>query len=221
MPSPPVASVKERAGCSPLKVQAVRINENARTKVSITIGDSRGVRTVSLGRMAALYRDRARVVTGPPPSRQLTAGSPIAIMKAALVMREHNPSPSQQVLYDRIRPQGGRCFRTLPSFHREYRGDDRKRNVGTNRLPERRGSAVSANPFLESPAHGRGEALQVRGVSGSTTQEPLRSRISSCSSPNRRRPLLADLPLKCVLFLLLLATALLAGCGHKKPQAQL
>jgi rare lipoprotein A len=49
----------------------------------------------------------------------------------------------------------------------------------------------------------------------------LRSRISSCSSPNRRRPLLADLPLKCVLFLLLLATALLAGCGHKKPQAQL
>jgi rare lipoprotein A len=33
--------------------------------------------------------------------------------------------------------------------------------------------------------------------------------------------LLADLPLKCVLFLLLLATALLAGCGHKKPQAQL
>src|SRR5450755_2170995 len=157
MPSPPVASVKERAGCSPLKVQAVRINENARTKVSITIGDSRGVRTVSLGRMAALYRDRAREVAGPPPSSQLTATSPIAIMEAALVMREHNPSPSQQVLYDRIRPQGGRCFRTLPSFHREYRGDDRKRNVGTYGLPQRRGSPDGAIAFLESHAHRGGE----------------------------------------------------------------
>ena len=43
---------------------------------------------------------------------------------------------------------------------------------------------------------------------------------SSCAPQNARRPFLAACRLACLLFLLLLGSALLGGCGHKHTQAQ-
>src|SRR5208337_2590557 len=130
-------------------------------------------------------------------------------------------NPSRQDGYDRIRPQGGRGFRALQSLGIEYRRKSGKRDVGAGDLSERRGGASGANAFLESAANGCGKALQVRGLFGNTAQEFLNCFLSSYARKKARRPSLGACPLACGLFLLMLCSALLSGCGgHKPAQAQ-
>src|ERR1019366_8691569 len=83
------------------------------------------------------------------------------------------------------------------------------------------GCTSGANPFLEGAANGGGKALRVRGFSGNTAQGFLNCLPSSCRPENTWRPSRrpAICPLPCLLFLLVLGSALLCGCGHKRTPA--
>src|ERR1700686_1303363 len=127
-------------------------------------------------------------------------------------------NPSRQDDYDRIRPQGGRSFRSLQSLGSEYRRDSGERDGGTGGVSERRGCASGANTFVEGAANGGGEALRVRGLFGDTAKEFLNCLPSSNPPRVARRPPAAWSP-PCLLLLLLLGSALLSGCGgHKRTQ---
>src|SRR5208282_2301172 len=132
-----------------------------------------------------------------------------------------NINSNRQDGYDGIRPQGGRGFRALQPLGSEYRRDSGERDGGTGDVSERRGGAGGANAFLQGAAHRGGKALRVRGLSGNPSQEFLNSLPSSYRP---RDGLLSRWPTAwsppCLLFLLLLGTALLSGCGHKHTQAQ-
>src|ERR1019366_9085601 len=114
----------------------------------------------------------------------------------------------------RIRPQGRRGFRALQPLGSEYLRDSGKRDEGTGDVSERRGGTRGANAFLEGAANGGGKALRVRGLSGDAAQEFLNHLPTSSPPKNVRRP--AACPLPCLLFLLLLGSALLTGCGERK-----
>src|SRR5208283_1276112 len=86
-----------------------------------------------------------------------------------------NIIPNRQDGYDRIRPQGRRCFRALQSLGSQRRRGSGKGDGGTGDVPERRGGAGGADPFLEGPANGGGKACGVRGLSGERAQEVLSS----------------------------------------------
>src|SRR5208282_4127063 len=126
-------------------------------------------------------------------------------------------NPSRQGAHDRIRPQGGRGFRAHQPLGGEYLRNSGKRDEGTGVVSERRGCTSRANAFLEGAANGGRKARRVRGLSGNTAQGFLNCLPSSCPPKNTRRP--APCPLPRLLFLLLLGSALLSGCGHKRTPA--
>src|SRR6202451_289406 len=133
-----------------------------------------------------------------------------------------NIKPSTQDEYDRIRPQGGRCFRAVQPLGGEYCRNFGERDGGAGELSERRGCASSAKSFLEGLTNRGGETVVVCGLSGNAAQEFLNGRTAerSCKVANRTVRMGALARLLCISFLLLL-NIVINGCGHKSTQAQI
>src|SRR5712671_2444593 len=111
----------------------------------------------------------------------------------------------RQDTYDRIRPQGGRCFRAFQSLGGEYRRNAREGNCQPGSVSQRRSGSGGAQPFIEGAANCGGQAGGVCGSSGSAADEGLLSRLFFFQL---RRSWGIALPLSSLFFL----TVLLSGC---------
>src|SRR6202167_3223530 len=147
-----------------------------------------------------------------PPGRWTPASPPTIIMKTGDRGTRVNINLKWQDEYDGIRPQGRGCIRSLQSLRSQHRRDSGKRDSSIGHVSERRGGASRAKPLLQGAADRGRKDLSVRGLSGSATQEFLNAR------PPWRKATVLALPF--LLFLLLLSSLLLGGCGHKPTQAQ-
>ena len=133
---------------------------------------------------------------------------------------------NRQDAYDRIRSQSRRSFRAVQSLGGEYCQLSGKRYSGSCELPERRGRTGGALALLEGAANRGREVTRVRRLSRNAAQEFL-NRPTSIGAAKRIDAAKFALPqpqaamrISCALFLLLLATACLSGCGHKATQAR-
>jgi rare lipoprotein A len=119
----------------------------------------------------------------------------------------------RQDTYDRVRPQGGRCFRAFQSLGAQHCRDAGERNSQPGCLPQRRGGARCTRTLVESATDGGRKTGRVRGLPGITANQTILNRLPFRSGQR--------LPVAVPSFFLLLIILLLSGCGgHKNAKVQ-